>query len=113
VIGGVDDHVHALFALSKNHALKKVVEEVKKASSKWMKRSEVTGNAHFHWQAGYAGFSVSQSNIVEVRRYIENQNTACRDGKCGTWASTRHTCPSVERVSLTDFLESKSWLFSL
>jgi REP element-mobilizing transposase RayT len=37
LIGGVDDHVHALFCLSKNQALKKVVEEVKKASSKWMK----------------------------------------------------------------------------
>ena len=29
VVGGVEDHVHALFSLSKNHALKKVVEEVK------------------------------------------------------------------------------------
>jgi putative transposase len=37
VIGGVEDHVHALFSLSKNHALKKIVEEVKKGSSKWMK----------------------------------------------------------------------------
>ena len=30
LIGGVEDHVHALFSLSKNHALKKIVEEVKK-----------------------------------------------------------------------------------
>ncbi|HTK75373.1 MAG TPA: transposase [Gemmataceae bacterium] len=37
VIGGVEDHVHALFVLSKNHALKKIVEEVKKGTSKWMK----------------------------------------------------------------------------
>lgn len=33
IIGGVEDHVHALFVLSKNHALKKIVEEVKKGSS--------------------------------------------------------------------------------
>ena len=26
IIGGVEDHVHALFLLSKNHALKDVVE---------------------------------------------------------------------------------------
>jgi putative transposase len=32
LIGGVEDHVHALFALSKNHALIKIVEEVKKAA---------------------------------------------------------------------------------
>ena len=30
IIGEVDDHVHALFSLSKNYALFKIVEEVKK-----------------------------------------------------------------------------------
>jgi len=73
IIGGVEDHVHALFSLSKNFALKKVVEEVKKGSSKWMKSLEATGNAEFTWQAGYAGFSVSQSKVSEVTKYIENQ----------------------------------------
>ena len=48
-IGGIDDHVHALFSLSKNHALKKIVEEVKTASSKWMK-AEGSKNADFYWQ---------------------------------------------------------------
>src|SRR5262249_28536291 len=70
VINGIDDHVHALFALSKNHALSKVVEEVKKGSSKWMKVDGPT-NPDFHWQAGYAAFSVSESNLSEVTRYIE------------------------------------------
>ncbi len=73
IIGGVEDHVHALFSLSKNHALKKLVEEVKKGSSKWMKRNDGTGNKDFQWQAGYAGFSVSLSNVEEVRKYIENR----------------------------------------
>src|SRR5437763_1642636 len=72
VIGGVEDHVHALFALSKNHPLKTIVEEVKKGSSKWMKR-EGRGIADFYWQNGYAAFSVSQSNVEQVKRYIENQ----------------------------------------
>jgi putative transposase len=72
VIGGVQDHVHSLFALSKNHALKKIVEEVKKGSSKWMK-IDGPRNLDFHWQAGYGAFSVSQSNLEEVKLYIENQ----------------------------------------
>src|SRR5262249_41685886 len=72
VIGGVDDHVHALFTLSRNYALKKIVEEVKKGSSKWMK-SDGPRNPNFHWQAGYAAFSVSQSSVAEVKQYIENQ----------------------------------------
>ena len=72
VIGGVADHIHALFSLSKNHPLVKIVEEVKKGSSKWMKVSGPK-NEDFYWQSGYAAFSVSPSNVVEVQRYIENQ----------------------------------------
>src|SRR5581483_4475377 len=72
VIGGTDDHVHALFCLSRNHALKKIVEEVKKGSSKWMK-TDGPRNPDFFWQAGYGAFSVSESNAEVVRRYIENQ----------------------------------------
>lgn len=72
VIGGVEDHVHALFCLSKNHPLKKVVEEVKKGSSKWMK-SDGRKLTQFCWQAGYAAFSVSQSNVAAVTRYIAVQ----------------------------------------
>jgi lysophospholipid acyltransferase (LPLAT)-like uncharacterized protein len=43
---------------SKNHALKKIVEEVKKGSSKWMK-TDGPKNKNFYWQHGYAAFSVS------------------------------------------------------
>jgi REP element-mobilizing transposase RayT len=71
-IGGVEDHVHALFSLSKNHALKTIVEEVKKGSSKWMK-NEGPHIDDFYWQGGYAAFSVSQSSVDAVKRYIENQ----------------------------------------
>jgi REP element-mobilizing transposase RayT len=72
VIGGVADHVHILFTLSKTHALAKVVEEVKKGSSKWLKTQ---GHAFldFHWQAGYGAFSVSPSNVPQVQEYIERQ----------------------------------------
>ena len=70
--GGVEDHVHALFALSKNHPLKKIVEEVKKGSSKWMK-ADGPQLPQFSWQAGYAAFSVSESNVQTVIRYIERQ----------------------------------------
>jgi len=72
IIGGIEDHVHALFSLSKNHALKKIVEEVKKGSSKWMK-TDGPKNKDFYWQNGYAAFSVSQSNASQVRDYIQNQ----------------------------------------
>ncbi len=73
VIGGHDDHVHALFLLSKNHPLKRIVEEAKKGSSKWIK-SLATELAEFSWQNGYGAFSVSESNVAEVRKYIEHQD---------------------------------------
>ncbi|OAI54074.1 transposase [Planctomyces sp. SCGC AG-212-M04] len=72
VIGGVEDHVHVLCVLSKNHALTKIVEEIKKGSSKWLKTQ---GLRDFHWQAGYGAFSVSESNSAQVARYIERQET--------------------------------------
>ena len=72
IIGGIDDHVHSLFSLSKNHALIKIVEEVKKGSSKWMK-TDGPRNPDFHWQNGYAAFSVSQSQVEKVKQYIANQ----------------------------------------
>jgi REP element-mobilizing transposase RayT len=72
VIGGHDDHVHLLFSLSKNHALKTVVEHVKKGSSIWLKEQD-SSLSDFHWQGGYAAFSVSESKVAEVRRYIETQ----------------------------------------
>ena len=72
LINSVADHAHVLFHLSKNHALCHVVESVKKDSSKWIKTK---GRAYrtFHWQSGYGAFSVSQSNVAQVVRYIENQ----------------------------------------
>jgi putative transposase len=73
LIGGVADHVHALFALSKNWSLADVVEEVKKGSSRWMKTKDGIGDRDFQWQAGYAAFSVSRSQEPTVYAYIENQ----------------------------------------
>ena len=72
VIGGDSDHVHALFVLSKNRLLCRVVEEVKKGSSKWIK---LQGDAFsgFYWQSGYGAFSVSQSHVSKLRLYIEQQ----------------------------------------
>jgi REP element-mobilizing transposase RayT len=69
-INSVPDHIHILFRLSKNYALAKVVEEVKKQSSKWMKEKGVNG---FTWQIGYGAFSVSSYKVDVVTNYIIRQ----------------------------------------
>ncbi len=73
-IGGTGDHVHALFRLSKNDSLAKIVEEIKTSSSKWLK-TQGRGLANFHWQSGYAAFSVSPADAGEVADYIAQQET--------------------------------------
>jgi REP element-mobilizing transposase RayT len=71
-IGSVADHVHVLCLMSRNVALAKLVEHVKKGTSKWLK-TKGDGLAEFYWQAGYGAFSVSESNIDQVKAYIANQ----------------------------------------
>jgi REP element-mobilizing transposase RayT len=71
--GGTSDHIHLLCDCSKNHGASKIVKEVKVASSLWAKTQGETLR-EFHWQAGYAAFSVSPSNIGRVTEYIDSQH---------------------------------------
>jgi hypothetical protein len=49
-----------------------VVEDAKKSSSKWLK-TQSPDLASFAWQAGYGAFSVSESAVETVTRYIDTQ----------------------------------------
>ena len=71
-INSAPEHVHILCVLSRTHALADVLEEVKKASSKWAKTKGPALEA-FYWQGGYAASSVSQSRVTAVREYIVRQ----------------------------------------
>jgi len=70
-VGGVEDHVHMLVSLKPTHRLSDFMREVKKASSSWIR--EQHGLRDFHWQEGYAAFSVSASAREAVRTYIARQ----------------------------------------
>lgn len=72
VINSVEDHVHILFELGRTVALSSAVEGVKRTSSKWIK-THGPEFAQFAWQCGYGAFTVSESNIAVVQRYIERQ----------------------------------------
>jgi putative transposase len=71
-VGGVEDHVHLFFGLSRTLTMAKVVEIVKTSSSKWIK-TKGPEFASFHLQAGYGVFSVSQSDAETVVDYILTQ----------------------------------------
>jgi putative transposase len=72
VIGGVADHVHVLCQLSRKISIAGLMEELKGGSSKWIKLID-RPIPSFHWQSGDAAFSVSPSNVDQVRQYIKNQ----------------------------------------
>lgn len=71
-IGGYKDHVHILCLLSKKITQMKLVEEVKKQSSKWIKTID-ENYVKFYWQDGYGIFSVNPSQLEIVTQYIKNQ----------------------------------------
>lgn len=71
-LNSVADHVHILFSLHRTVALSTVVEDAKKSSSKWLK-TQSPDLAAFTWQAGYGAFSVSESAVETVTRYIATQ----------------------------------------
>ena len=68
----VADHIHILFSLSRTITIAKIVEEVKTGSSSWLK-TQGDDYRNFHWQNGYGAFSIGQSQMEEVKKYIANQ----------------------------------------
>lgn len=72
VAGGVEDHVHLLVSLALDFSCSDAVRNIKTDSSKWI-HQDLAGLANYHWQTGYSAFSVSQSQLPAVKRYIANQ----------------------------------------
>ena len=69
-IGGTADHIHLLTVLARTKTVADFVKEVKRVSSGWLREKGISG---FKWQAGYASFSVSQSNLERVKKYVDQQ----------------------------------------
>jgi REP-associated tyrosine transposase len=72
IVGGVDDHVHLLCALSRTSQPSEMIKEVKRGSSLWLKAKSVELH-DFAWQSGCGIFSIGFSQIGTVRNYIAKQ----------------------------------------
>lgn len=72
VVGGVEDHVHFLCHLSRTRDPAEMVKELKRSSSAWIKTKRASLKA-FSWQAGYGLFSIGNSQVAAVRKYIASQ----------------------------------------
>lgn len=71
-VDGTEDHVHVLTKLRPDRALSDVLRELKCNATGWM-HDVFPRLADFSWQRGYAAFTVSQSNLEAVRRYLARQ----------------------------------------
>jgi REP element-mobilizing transposase RayT len=71
-VGGVADHVHIVTTLPRTVSQAHLIEEIKKASSKWIKTLDARYRGFF-WQRGYGAFSVSPSQLDTLVQYVEAQ----------------------------------------
>ena len=72
-VGGTANHIHILFLLGKQVNLSEMVRTAKSSTSRWI--NEKNGNPfhHFCWHDGYGAFSVSNSHVDAVVKYIQGQ----------------------------------------
>ena len=73
LVGGVEDHVHLLARFGRTITQADWVKELKRVSNDWVKQ-QGRDYGDFQWQGGYSDFSVSESNVERVMKYIANQD---------------------------------------
>ena len=71
-IGGTANHVHILAMFSPSVSVSEMLRRIKGYSSKWV-NDEKRQRKRFSWQSGYGAFSVSESMLGRVSKYIEGQ----------------------------------------
>ncbi len=74
IVNGVSDHVHVFIGLRPSIRICDLVRDIKNNSSRFINDKKFLP-VRFEWQNGYGAFSYSQSQINNVYRYIENQET--------------------------------------
>jgi len=82
-LNGTEDHIHLLTKLRPDKAVSDILRDLKANASGWM-HDVFPEVRDFSWQRGYGAFTVSHSNVEEVRRYIaqqkqHHQKTSFRD----------------------------------
>lgn len=71
-VGGVADHVHLAIRLSRTITVADLVEDLKTASSRWVK-TQSPHCAAFAWQRGYGVFSTGPADAHALLAYIDSQ----------------------------------------
>ena len=72
VINGMPDHVHVLISLAPTILVSTLIGVVKRQSTLFL-HATYPGMCNFSWQKGFSVFSVSNSMVPVVKKYIEQQ----------------------------------------
>ena len=72
VINGMPDHVHCLFIMNRNKSIAEVIKQVKGSTAYYINQNNL-GEEYFSWQRGYGAFSVSETLVERVSKYISAQ----------------------------------------
>jgi putative transposase len=64
LVGGTADHIHLLARFGRTITQAEWLKELKRVSNIWLTGRGID-YADFEWQAGYAAFSVSESNLEQ------------------------------------------------
>jgi REP element-mobilizing transposase RayT len=73
-INSMPDHIHILLGLRPYDSISSLTKIIKSESTKWINQEGFT-KKKFNWQEGYGAFSYGKSQVPDVIRYIENQET--------------------------------------
>jgi putative transposase len=71
-IGGTNDHMHLLAKFKSAISVSEMLGRIKANSSKWANENKMELRK-FGWQEGYGAFSVSESQVNSVVKYIRGQ----------------------------------------
>ena len=71
-MNGMGNYIHILFLQNQNFSVAEIAKNIKGNSSHWINQEGFSSNK-FAWQTGYGAFSVSESMIGDVKKYISNQ----------------------------------------
>ncbi len=71
IAGGDADHIHVLASIGRIN-IAELIGDIKRDSSVWIKQQQARF-AKFYWQRGYGAFSIGQSQVPAVSKYIRDQ----------------------------------------
>ena len=72
LINGSAEHIHIIFLLNPDKSLAEIVNEIMSTSSVIINKNYFTSGS-FAWQADFAAYSVSESQLTKLTEYIKNQ----------------------------------------